>query len=348
MTIVHVITRLAMELFRLHAYSVTPSRTNEQATAPDGGAVRVNASIKAILDDNVSAASFSTQPTVAFVVDVESRTCDVRDHVMKFAFGESAAARTAALAMALRLGQSMDGRSTRALFIPVAYQKEDKRKVILWIFPSEDALQLNRTADGAAIEILRNVFSQRSKLRKAAQFEGRDARVDFLNGRVLDFQAGNTISSVADFWVQRFLQCTLAIKGDAGSRMLAHVIRRAYEKTDDLDEQEQLHAATIAVRRSPNRRVSVQSFADQYLEGALKARFLASSSNPEARVTYFEFHREAFDSILHFRVFQLVGGVYVSAPLQSVGQSVRLEGTARKTLVCEGTVVDEKLRASHA
>ena len=39
------------------------------------------------------------------------------------------------------------------------------------------------------------------ELRKAAIFEGRNLRNEFLQGRVLDFQADKISQDVADFWI---------------------------------------------------------------------------------------------------------------------------------------------------
>ncbi len=82
-----------------------------------------------------------------------------------------------------------------------------------------------------------DVFNQSSKLRKAALFEGPNLRNEFLQGHVLDFQADEVSHDVANFWIKRFLQCTLSIGGDSGSRMLAKTIRKAVETCDDVRDQ---------------------------------------------------------------------------------------------------------------
>jgi hypothetical protein len=326
---------------------VWPSRTKGTAPAPKGGAVRISPQLQTIFDDNLENAKFTDQPAVVFNVDPATRTSDVRDDVMRFAFGNSAAARAAALDLAQRLSQAMDLRSSSALFVPAAYRQSGLRHVVLWVFPSEDALQIRPTPGGASIEVLREVFSQKSKLRKAAHFAGRDKRTDFLEGKVLDYQASALAKEVATFWIDRFLSCTLAVKDDAGSRMIARALRRVHEHLEK-EDREQLHVAAIAVRRTPHKRMSFFGFANRYLEGNVKTLFLSECPSPDALMADFDFNRKAFDELCHFRVFELTNGVYVSAPLAEVGQTVRLRGNDHDQLACEGVVVDEKMRARHA
>jgi hypothetical protein len=244
---------------------------------------------------------------------------------------------------------AMDKRSQLALFVPAAYEDGTKRRVVLWVFPNEEALRVSRTQDGAAIEVLRDVFSQRSRLRKAAHFEGRELRTDFLGGRVLDYQAGSANHDVASFWIERFLTCTYSLTSDAGSRMLARAIRQLHEEFVDRDDREQLYAAAVAMRRSPHKTISFDSFAERYLQGELVDRFLGTAPTLDARSALFDFSREAFDAVLHFRVFQLQNGTFVSAPLAVVGKDrdVRLTGVKQDHLVCEGRVIDERVRARH-
>jgi hypothetical protein len=98
---------------------------------------------------------------------------------------EPAPARAAALLLANRLAMAMDRRSTSCLFVPTAFRDDDKRRVILWIFPRDEAFRLRTGNEGPTIEVLENIFSQKSKHRKAAMFEGRNLRNHFLSGRVL-------------------------------------------------------------------------------------------------------------------------------------------------------------------
>jgi hypothetical protein len=70
--------------------------------------------------------------------------------------------------------------------------------------------------------------------------------------------------------------------------------------------------------------------------------------NDDSASAVFEFETSAFDKSIHFRIFALDSGVYVSSPLGEIGESVRLTGTDEKRLSCSGNVVEEKLRSRHA
>jgi hypothetical protein len=74
---------------------------------------------------------------------------------------------------------------------------------------------------------------------------------------------------------------------------------------------------------------------------------LTSAPNIESRDALFDFQTETFDSVLQFRVFHLDSGVFVSAPLEEIGESVRVNPITRE-LSCRGTIVAEQVRARHA
>lgn len=337
-----------MELFRLHAYGIVPQRTADESDVPAGGAVRITNELKGVLEENEISARLNDQPLVDFLVDSTSRTNDVRDAVMAFAFGEPARARAAAQSLAGRLATSMDRRSASCLLVPAGYRDSDSARVVLWVFPRDAAFQLRIRGDTPSVDVLKNVFSQTSHLRKGAAFQGKERRTDFLKGRVLDHQAKSTLGNVADFWIGRFLQCTLSLRGEAGSRMLGRVVRKAYEACEESQAREQLQAAVMAVRHSPNRRISLQTFADQYLDGEARQAFLASAPNDYNRTALFDFERTTFENVLQFMVYQLENGVYVSSPLSQVGQAVQISGTDEKRLSCSGKIVEEKMRTRHA
>lgn len=333
-----------MELFRVHAYSVAPGRTAGSPMEPEGGAVSITAELRRVIDENIQNAQFDRRTVIDFQVDPATRTIQTRDLIVEYAFGEPASARAAALSLARRLAQAMDQRSTPCLFVPVAFRDGERRAVFLWTFPRDEAFRLRRGRAGPAIEVLTDVFSQTSRLRKAARFQGRKLRAEFLSGQALDFQANHASRDVADFWIARFLESRFGIGGDAGTRLLARVVRKAYEECTELEDKEALYTAVMAMRRSPQRRVSLQDFADRYLETSVRDAFLAGAPNQESLNSVFDFNRDVFDSTLHFRVFQLDTGVFVSSPLTQIGESVQIAEGRRRQLSCRGQIVNEQLR----
>lgn len=342
-----------MELFRLHAYAVFPTRRSENPSVPEGGPVTITAALNAILDESEIAARFDNRTLVDFEMpDGDSRVNEVRDLIVAFGFRDGVAVKQAALGIAARLGNAMDMRSGECLLVLTAMRENTRRRVTLWTFPRDQAFRFRRRGAGATIQVLTDVFSQTSKLRKAAQFEGREVRNDFLQGRVLDFQANQLAHDVANFWISRFLQCTLSIADDAGTRMLATAIRKTVDASVKLEEKEQLLTAVMAIRTSPRRRWSLNEFAQQYLHGPVKDRFLEAAPNPESAASLFNFRRTDFEAALAYRVYTLQTGVLVSAPLAEIGNSVKVTESreaatvaARRQLSCTGAVVDEKVRA---
>jgi hypothetical protein len=337
-----------MNLFRVHAYSISPSRTADALVEPEGGTISVIAELRRVIQENINGADFDKRTIIDFQLDPATRTNQTRDMVLGFGFGEPAVARAAALSLARRLAQAMDQRSTPCLFVQAAFQEGQRREVYLWIFPQDEAFRLRRGPAGPAIEVLTDVFSRTSRLRKAARFQGRNLRSEFLSGHVLDFQTNNASRVVADFWIVRFLDGRFGIGGDAGTRLLARVVRKAYDDCPELEDKEAIYTAVMAMRRSPQMRVSLRDFADRYLQGAARDAFIAAVPNQESLGSVFEFSREVFDSTVQFRVFQLDTGVFVSSPLTQIGESVQITEGQRRQLSCRGRILEEQLRTRHA
>lgn len=350
-----------MPLFRLYAYSVEPQRTTaeEDLVPPVGGSIEVAAPLRAALDAALAGARGERRTTrVTLRVDPtpEVRSSPVRDAVMELAFaGRTAQAEAAAFELATRLSQAMDNRSPACLFLAASSRDSaaaPTREVALWIFPRDDAFRFQSQAH--AIELLNDVFSRSSRLRKLALFSGRDLRTDFLEAEVLDFQAGG-IGGVAEFWIERFLEAGLTITPDAGTRLLADAFRTAAQTDLSYDQREQLHAALLAVRNMPARRFSLEQVAAEFLDGAIAEPFLAAAPNPESARSLFRLNRDLFDRTVNYRVFELDTGVWVSAPLEEVGQSVQVERTPAaaaagvdapgERLRVEGNVVQDRLSA---
>jgi hypothetical protein len=287
---------------------------------------------------------------VDFRFEAADRTNPIRESLLSFAFDKPPAAAAASRSLAQQLGQAMDRRSAPCLFVAAAGQQGPHRQVTLWTFPREDAFRFDTSHATPTIDLLADVFSQTSHLRKAAVFEGRRLRNEFLSGRVLDFQANQVSRDIADFWIMRFLQCQLALQDEAGTRLLARTLRKAYDTCPQIEEKEQLYSAIVAIRSSPTKRWSLTRIANNYLQDAAKEAFLAAAPNDETRASQFEFDRTLFDEVMQFRVFHLENDIYVSSPFSQVGAAVTIAETptAPRYLTCRGKILDEKVRSRHA
>jgi hypothetical protein len=327
----------------------------EDFVAPAGTQINWTPELEGALTSALAAAR--TMTTVDLRVDTapEVRTSEVRDSVMALAFGEEEAAAASADRLAARLSSSMDDRSKPGLFLAAAYRTEGGplRRVALWIFPQDEAFRLSE----ATIELLNDIFSRTSTLRKLARFEGQNVRSGFMSARVLDFQAG-AIDEVARFWIERFLDAHLSISDEAGTRLLAQTIARVSDRALTPEQREQLQAAAIAIRTMPAPRWSLEQFANQMLSDPLREAFLSEVPNEESRQSVFGLDRQVLDDSLRSRIFRLESGVTVYAPLGDV-EGVRIshvptadaaglgEETGRNVvgerLHVEGTVVEDKL-----
>jgi hypothetical protein len=351
-----------MPLFRLFAYAVSPQRTtaDDRFVPPTGGPIDASAQLRATLDGALSNAHSERGMTpVTMQVDPapDVRSSPVRDAVMGLAFERfSTEAERQAFELAVRLSRAMDHRSPACLFLAATYRNSSAapgREVALWIFPQDDAFRLQSQA--RTIELLTDVFSKSSRLRKLALFNGRKLRTDFLEASVLDFQAGGP-GGVAEFWIERFLEASLTVTPEVGTRMLADAFRQAATSDLSFEQREQLQAAIMAVRSQPGRRLSLQQVATQFLAPAVAKPFLASAPNEESARSLFRPNRELLDRTLNFRVFELKSGVWVSAPLGQIGDSVlleptpgeRAEGAPGEHLRVEGDVVQDKLASRRA
>jgi hypothetical protein len=341
-----------MRLFRLHAYAVDPQRTTAQGPEPNGpagGAVTIGASLRAALSNIFTEAGLQRRTEVAFDVNPQTRTCDMRNLVLQFGFGSGPQAKAAGLAIARRLSQAMDRRSTACLLVAAAEQNGDERSVTIWTFPRDKAFRFRTGSGGPSIDYLKDVFSQTSRLRKAALLQGRNRRTDFLTARALDLEAKHRVKEVADFWIKRFLGCCFSMKDDAGTRLLARALKQAHDRCGTQAEKQQVLTALMALRSSQQRRWTLKKVAHDFLTGEAKGAFLTCIPEDAAADAVFEIDREALDKAANFHIFELENNVFVSSPFVEVGRTVRVFGDGEeKHLKVEGKVIDEKVRSKHA
>jgi hypothetical protein len=334
---------------RVYAFAVSPHRGGQDDFVPVGGQVPLSGELKTVLEESDSGAKFDTRTVIAFDVDRKTRANAMRDLVRSFAFGKPRESATAAVGIATALALAMDRRSAPALFICVCKKSDDHRRVTLWTFPRDSAFKLEQSGtDEQRVSVLRDIFSQTSGLRKAALFEGRNLKNHFLKGRALDFQANQSTREVAEFWIRRFLQCRFGLEGDAGTRLLARVLRGAYDHSPAPEAKEQLYATAVALRSAPQRQTCLMDIADNYLSDAAKQSFIEAIPDPTSANLLFEIQPKVLEETLQFRVFRLQTGVVVSSPFGEVGASVRVSDGVERELECRGRIVDEKLRTRHA
>lgn len=315
-----------MDLFRLYGFAIDPQRLVDEDlfTDPLGGALPIRQSLRGALAKSLKTADQSGMMTkVVLEVDQQpggGRGSAVRDSVLELAFGRAPKAENGALQLARRLSKAMDERSPECLFLLAAYREGDKRQVALWIFPQDEAFRFSPGGtQGSNIELLTDIFSRTSGLRKMALFSGRNIDAHFLDAQVLDYQVGRA-DDVADFWVRRFLAAELMITPAQGTKVLADALKRASEADLSADENRQVQAAALAVHTMQREHWSLEQVAQEFLAGKAKEVFLSSVDNEEARTSVFRLDRQALERGLSMRNFRLPDGVFVSAPITEVGE----------------------------
>lgn len=310
--------------------------------------------LRAALDKAADRARQSDWTDVAFRVEAidddrgRRRSCRVRDAALDLAFGDQPAQDAAASHLAARLGASMDRRSQPHLLVLVGSTDDGgvHGAVTAWTFPRDDALRFEASAR-PRVEILENVFSQTSRLRKAAKFSGERHDADFIAGKVLDFQTGRTSIDVANYWVRDFLECELAVTSVQGTENLGTAIQKVNSTLTEPADRERLNIAVVALRNSPRPSWTIDEFADTFLPEELGAK-VRTASDPNMLNARFQLNERSYDRLLATRVFSLESGVIVSAPISEVGTrdepaSVVVTGDQ---LVCEGKIVKERLSGS--
>lgn len=321
-----------MELFRLFGFAIQPQRLidDDLFVEPEGGQLTVRASLRNALDGSLKIAEDSGRLTqITLNVDRspgEDRTNPLRTAVMDLAFSSGAKTKAAALALAAQLSRAMDERSPECLFLVAAYREDgsDERRVALWVFPQDEAFRFSPGEND--IELLTDIFSRTSALRKMALFSGKSLSTHFLTGEVLDYQTGRA-DDVASFWIQRFLESSLAITPAAGTKVLADALKRAASADLNATENQQVHAAALAVHTMPQTHWSLEQIANEFLSGKAREVFLSTAENDATRTSVFALDRAALQRGLNYRNFRLPDNVWVSAPINQVGEDklVQLE-----------------------
>jgi hypothetical protein len=315
-----------MNLSRLYGFAIEPQRLIDEDlfSEPLGGQLPVRDSLRIALDNSLRAAEKSGRMTeVTLKVNTDpaaARTCHVRDAVLSVAFESGKKAAEAAKFLGCQLSKAMDERSPECLFLLAAYVEKGskKRRVALWIFPQDEAFRFTPGQKDNDIELLTEIFSRTSALRKMALFEGKNLATSFLKAKVLDYQTGRA-DDVAGFWIRRFLEAGLSITPAAGTKVLADALKRASDADLTQQENQQVHAAALAIHTMPQTHWSLEEVANNFLAGKAREVFLATAENDATRTSTFELDRAALQRGLSYRNFRLPGDVWVSAPLDQVG-----------------------------
>lgn len=333
-----------MQPLNIFGFSVDPSSDRKNPLIK-GGEIETDTELTAMINRNINTARFDNKLLVDFVFD-KKRTNPIRESLMAIAFGDKFNQLTEATALAGKLSCIMDKRSKPSLFLVVNHQHTSKGIVTLWTFPSDVAFRLRFPTTGVNIDVVRDIFSNTSNLRKAALFEGGNSKTDFLGGKVLDFQSISSDAEVAKLWAEKFLQCTLSMSPEAGNRLLARTLKKISQSSNDPNLQIKMTNAAMAIQNSPIKEISFKEILNTFVPEEAHKKFIR-----EIGKNNLDFHFKKDGNILsnHMGItsFQLEKGVIVQTPLSEMGKSVRIEINQDRILRCEGNVISERLKGNN-
>jgi hypothetical protein len=340
--------------YRVWAYAVLPARTTaiEDVLVPHGGSVSASEDLRAALQAAGEQTKEGSWTSVVFRTEQldddrgRRRSNAARDALLDLAFAGNDVADIAAFSLATRLGLAMDKRSPANLLVMVASRTGDIGSTRVWTFPRDDAFRFDESVE-PTIELLADVFSRTSGLRKAAKFDGQQHDASFVGGHALDFQTGSNSFEIATYWIVRFLDCRLGVTPTAGTQLVARAMKKLDARLTDPSDRQNLTMAAMAVGHSPRTNWSLSDIAASFLPEALASQLIDSSDQPQMNAAPFALDKGLFDTLVATRVFSLDNGVVVASPIGQVGDPDNPDKPVVVTgdhLRCEGVIARETLR----
>jgi hypothetical protein len=335
-------------LLRVYAYPVLQQRGvgAEDFVQPIGGAVRLTAGLQELVATAFKKVESGVLTSVDFDISAD-RQHVIREDLLTVAFGLTKAPRAAAQRIAARLSASTDNRSRAGLLVLTveADAGDVRRRVSLLLLPREDVVQLNATSsEDVLLELITNAFSTASELRKFARSEGHNSRTQFLSADILDLEGrSGSNGEAADFWIKDFLVARPRMSSDAGSRLLAAALRRAFDAAPE-NNRDATFAAMHKAGSGLVTRTTLVQYAESELPRTLHEQFFGGLAD-DVRRTAFELNPQIIKEKLGRRIFETQDGVIVSAPADTVGETVHIKDRAgKRTISYVGVIKKETVQ----
>jgi hypothetical protein len=350
-------------MHRAYAFQISPRRTGrsgglqlekrkQEATHPilgaQGGRLEPNEELWSVFSDLAGSSKLEGASLVHLLSEdepIEPFRNVLREHLLRLAYGDDQSALESAQEIALKLSMSMDQRSAKhSLLVIVVEPSGNVQRTTLWLFPQDDVFRLDVRGRSSKLSLLGDVFSKSSVWRKAAMFSGSDQASGFRTGRVIDLQNRKSDDRAADFWLKLFLNATYALDPKNATAQLTGYLKDAFECSEG-SQREQLYATIVALPRSPKKSWTFEQIAEQFLDNQNQEVFL--NLIPESvRSSSFQIDRDLFESKLQVRVFETIEGVWISAPGEQIGKSVKLDSKLGR-IRFEGTVKRQSIKSRH-
>jgi uncharacterized protein (DUF2267 family) len=201
-------------------------------------------------------------------------------------------------------------------------------------------IQLKGKTEDLLLQLLQDAFSTGSALRKLARLEGHESKTQFLSVEVLDLQLTSKQKSVADFWVEEFLEAKPRLDSATGTRYLVAALQRAFDAAPD-DNREAVFAAMLKAGAGAVSKTSLTKYASE-LPKEFHAAYFRGIDNVELRQAVFDIDRSVLKTELRRLVITSKDGVIISAPAETVGKSVEMTRRGKERVVRYSGIVEKE------
>lgn len=250
--------------------------------------------------------------------------------------------------IAARLLGEVDGRAGSGLVFLMVGEAGKKKRFVVSRFPADFGILARGQQNKLVVELVEEVFLKNASSYKSAVYEGSNKTSDFWTGRAIDKQVNHDFP-ISAYWITGFLLSDFATTGKRGTERLAVAIKKAVNKSKNLEVKEELAAAVrLAKGKTGNKVTSPARFARQM--GLSEASVVELKSNLHASLweEEFRFVPDIFHAHVAFHSIRLSNGAILSAESEDfpkVFQMVHSSDAGKEVVVTtRGTIVDERLR----
>ena len=236
----------------------------------------------------------------------------IREKLIEIIKGENSKQRvTISDELATKLSKVTDERTKEGLFIILVGKKLNTYRIVLIRFRGEEVVIKRELKDTFTIDYVVNAYSKKSKYYKAVYYEDIDAaRGNFWKGFTIDRQIGQQNDhEVSVYWIKDFLESEFAMTSMQGTVHFAKIVREFSRKIEDPIEQGLFINSILTLNSNLDSPISLNSFANQYLQPPLRYAFLDSITDKKTAEVFFTVDKEIYEQQLGVKVIQMDNGI---------------------------------------
>ena len=222
-----------------------------------------------------------------------------------------------------------------------------KTKIVLSRFAADEGISAKEAKDKLNVEFVQNVFMKNALTYKSAKFEGRANLSHITGGKAIDKQIKGHGDSIAHYWINHFLQCSLQTTAATGSNRLASRIKDALTNSEDPDVRSEIIAATSLLKNMNSETLSGELFCNKYtlsIEAKEQVRKVFKSDTLFSE--NFIFDKTEFERVLSYKSMELDNGALISANTFLFNDVFKVTKSANDDFVqvtTVGKIVNQKL-----